>query len=167
MPLPVIITIGITAGAIAPTSTALAVPQPAWAALAVAGGRAFFGSPVRNLWLARNWLRFPHTQAAAGTAAVWPNAHHVAPVVAVNGDGTVTVADSWATHSVRMAGLTFVNPHGGSYEGPVYAERSQRRPVRQEAYFQRYRYAGATSTARIITDVQSRGRAIRGIAGSG
>lgn len=73
----------------------------------------FFGSPVRNLWLARNWLRFPHTQAAAGTAAVWPNAHHVAPVVAVNGDGTVTVADSWGTHAVSAARLTFVHPTNG------------------------------------------------------
>ena len=80
----------------------------------------FFGSSVRlfngmNLWLAREWLRFPHTSPAAGTAAVWPNGHHVAPVVAVNGDGTVTVADSWGTHAVRMARLTFVRPNGGRY----------------------------------------------------
>ena len=98
----------------------------------------FFGSPVRNLWLAANWLRFPRTQAAAGTAAVWPNRHHVAPVIAVNGNGTVTVHDSWGDHAVRMAGLTFVNPHG--YEDrPVYAER---RPSRQEAYLRRNHYAG-------------------------
>ena len=112
----------------------------------------FFGNPVRALWLAANWLRFPRTQAAAGTAAVWPNAHHVAPVVAVNGDGTVTVADSWATHAVRMAGLRFVNPHGGSGVGDdvryasrhrVLYARYERKPSRQEAYFQRNHYAGA------------------------
>lgn len=75
----------------------------------------FFGSAARlyhgvNLWLARSWLQFPHTMAAAGTAAVWPGGHHVAPVVGVNGDGTVTVRDSWGTHAVRMARLTFVSP---------------------------------------------------------
>jgi hypothetical protein len=75
----------------------------------------FFGSAARifhgmNLWLAREWLRFPHTSPAAGTAAVWPGGRHVAPVVGVNGDGTITVADSWGTHAVRMARLTFVNP---------------------------------------------------------
>ena len=57
-----------------------------------------------NLWLANDWLRFPHVAAAPGTAAVWPG-RHVAPVIAVNGDRTVTVRDSWATHKVRMAGL--------------------------------------------------------------
>jgi hypothetical protein len=34
----------------------------------------------------------------------------VAPVLAVNEDGTVTVRDSWATHRVRMTGLVFVQP---------------------------------------------------------
>jgi hypothetical protein len=63
-----------------------------------------------NLWLANDWLKFPHVAAAPGTAAVWPN-RHVAPVVAVHGDGTVTVNDSWnARHRVRMAGLVFVQP---------------------------------------------------------
>ena len=115
----------------------------------------FFGSSARlygghNLWLAGEWRRvFPHVAAAAGTAAVWPNGHHVAPVVAVNGNGTVTVADSWGTHAVRMAGLTFVNPHGGgSYEErPVYAQRS-RRLNRQEAYLRRNHYAGADTWER-------------------
>lgn len=64
-----------------------------------------------NLWLAKEWAAaFPHTSPAPGTAAVFGRGYHVAPVVAVNGDGTVTVADSWATHNVRISGLTFVNP---------------------------------------------------------
>ena len=81
----------------------------------------FFHSASRlfngaNLWLAREWAHvFPHVAAAPGTAAVWPGGHHVAPVVGVNGDGTVTVADSWGTHAVRMARLTFVRPGGGHY----------------------------------------------------
>jgi hypothetical protein len=69
----------------------------------------FFGHSVRDLWLARAWLKFPHTAPQAGVVAVWPG-RHVAPVVANNGDGTITVADSWATHRVRMAGLVFVDP---------------------------------------------------------
>lgn len=62
-----------------------------------------------NLWLANDWLRFPHVAAAPGTAAVWPG-RHVAPVIAVNGDRTVTVRDSWTTHKVSMAHLVFVQP---------------------------------------------------------
>lgn len=62
-----------------------------------------------NLWLADDWLKFPRTAPAPGTAAVWPH-RHVAPVLAVNHDGTVTVRDSWATHRVRIAGLVFVQP---------------------------------------------------------
>ena len=69
----------------------------------------FFGHSVRELWLAANWLSFTHVSAAPGTAAVWPNRHHVAPVVGVEGN-SVIVADSWGTHAVRMAGLTFVKP---------------------------------------------------------
>ena len=69
----------------------------------------FFGHSVRDLWLAKAWLKFPHTAPQAGVVAVWPG-RHVAPVVANNGDGTVTVADSWATHRVRVAGLVFVDP---------------------------------------------------------
>ena len=72
----------------------------------------FFGHSVRELWLANAWLSFPHVAPAAGTAAVWPN-RHVAPVIAANGDGTVTVRDSWALHRVRVGGLVFVNPRGG------------------------------------------------------
>ena len=69
----------------------------------------FFGHSVRELWLARNWLRFPRTVAHAGAAAVWPG-RHVAPVVGVPRPGYVTVADSWQTHDVRTAGLVFVDP---------------------------------------------------------
>jgi hypothetical protein len=72
----------------------------------------FFGHSVRRLWLANAWLAFPHVAAAPGTAAVWPN-RHVAPVLAADGDGTVMVRDSWAIHRVRVAGLVFVDPHGG------------------------------------------------------
>jgi hypothetical protein len=70
-----------------------------------------FGHSVRNLWRADAWLKFPRTTPHAGAVAVWPG-RHVARVVANNGDGTITVADSWATHRVRVAGLVFVDPRG-------------------------------------------------------
>lgn len=62
-----------------------------------------------NVWLANGWLAFQRVAPAPGTAAVWPG-RHVAPVVAVNGDGTVTVEDYFGTRTVRMAGLIFVDP---------------------------------------------------------
>ena len=64
----------------------------------------------RALWRVAEWLRFPRAEPAPGTAAVWPG-RHVAAVIAVHGDGTVTVNDSWNhAHRVRMAGLVFVRP---------------------------------------------------------
>ena len=71
-----------------------------------------FGHSVRELWLANNWLGFPRTTPAAGMVAVWPH-RHVAVIEEANGDGTVTVHDSWAVHRVSMRGLVIVDPHGG------------------------------------------------------
>lgn len=73
----------------------------------------YFGLPRAyhglNLWLANDWLHFPHVAPAAGTAAVWPG-RHVAPVVGVNEDGTVTISDNIGTRRVRASGLVFVSP---------------------------------------------------------
>jgi hypothetical protein len=74
----------------------------------------FFGRSVRELWRADAWLSFPHVAAAAGTAMVIPG-RHVAPVLKNNGDGTVTIHDSWADHLASIAGKVFVDPHGGRY----------------------------------------------------
>jgi hypothetical protein len=67
-----------------------------------------------NLWLANDWLRFPHVAAAPGTAAVWPR-RHVAPVVAVHNDRTgrpvaITTRESWGMRRVSLAGLVIVQP---------------------------------------------------------
>jgi hypothetical protein len=70
----------------------------------------FFGHSVRALWGAASWLQFPRSEAAAGTAAIWPNRHHVAAVVDVPGNGTVTIQDTRGMRTVRLAGLTFVRP---------------------------------------------------------
>jgi len=90
------------------TAAAMGGPCGCWAAYTLLGRLDHVWRGI-NLWLANDWLRFPHVEPAAGTAAVWPG-RHVAPVVAVNRDGTVTIRDSWATHRVRMAGLVFVQP---------------------------------------------------------
>jgi hypothetical protein len=36
-----------------------------------------FGAPIRALWLARNWLRFPPAEPAPGMIAVRRDGHHV------------------------------------------------------------------------------------------
>ena len=71
-----------------------------------------------NLWLANDWLRFPRTAAAPGTAVVWPH-RHVAPVVQVHNDKTgkavaVTTRESWGMRRVSLAGLVVVQPPGKS-----------------------------------------------------
>ena len=72
----------------------------------------FFGRSVRELWPVSAWLSlFPRTSPRPGVAAIWAG-RHVAPVIADNGDGTVTVADSWGTHRVSARGLIFVDPYG-------------------------------------------------------
>lgn len=74
-----------------------------------------------NLWLANDWLRFPHVPAEQATAAVWPG-RHVAPIVAGSyRDGSVIVRDYWGTHRVRTAGLIFVDPHAGKL--PTHRQR--------------------------------------------
>lgn len=64
-----------------------------------------------NWWLAGDWLRLPRAIPINGTAAVWNNRSHVAPVKFANRDGTVTVRDYWGTHRVRLALVTIVDPH--------------------------------------------------------
>lgn len=77
-----------------------------------------FGRPVRDLYLASNWYRFPRAAPAPGMAAV--RSHHVFIIRAVNGDGTVTAYDANSgghqtrVHRVSLAGYTVVNPRGAS-----------------------------------------------------
>lgn len=77
-----------------------------------------FGRPVRDLFLARNWFRFPKTEAASGMVAV--RRHHVFvlrqhiqgnvwEVYDANSGGRKT-----RVHHRSIAGHTIVNPHGGT-----------------------------------------------------
>lgn len=74
------------------------------------------GSPVRSLWLAANWFRFPRAAPGAGMAAV--RLHHVMAILEYHGDGTATVYDANSGHHLTrihrrsLAGYTIVNPRG-------------------------------------------------------
>ena len=73
-----------------------------------------FGRPVRELWLAANWYRFPRTMPTPGAVAV--RAHHVFVLEADLGGGVWQVYDAnsggHATriHARSIAGYTIVNP---------------------------------------------------------
>jgi hypothetical protein len=74
-----------------------------------------FGHPVRNLFLARNWFKFPRTNAAPGMVAV--RRHHVMVIRSVDANGNATVYDANSgghrtrVHRRSLAGYTVVNPH--------------------------------------------------------
>lgn len=75
-----------------------------------------FGAPVRSLWLAANWFRFPRTAPGAGMVAV--RRHHVMVLEADLGGGMWRVFDANGgrhmtfVHPRSLAGYTIVNPHG-------------------------------------------------------
>jgi hypothetical protein len=124
------------------------------------------GLSDRSLWLVRSWYRFPRAAAAPGMAALW-GTRHVAVIRAVNGDGTATVYDANSgggltrVHRVSLAGLTIVNPQGGSVPAAnepmprrLYAAANEPTPRREYAAARRiayrhhtvarYRYAAAS-----------------------
>lgn len=76
-----------------------------------------FGSPVRSLWLAANWFRFPRAAPGAGMVAV--RRHHVFVLEQHLGGTTWLAYDAnsgrHATriHARSIAGYTIVNPHAG------------------------------------------------------
>jgi len=78
-----------------------------------------FGKSVRELWLARNWYRFPRTSPAPGMVAV--RRHHVFVIREVRAPGLVLAYDANSggrktrIHLRRLAGYTVVNPRGSRY----------------------------------------------------
>lgn len=75
-----------------------------------------FGRPVRGLYLAANWLRFPRTIAAPGMAAV--RRHHVFVLEQHLGGSTWLAYDANSgrhltrLHPRSIAGYVIVNPRG-------------------------------------------------------
>jgi hypothetical protein len=75
-----------------------------------------FGHPVRELWLAANWFRFPRTSPAPGMAAV--RQHHVFVLERhLGGDRWLAYDANSGRHLTRLhprsiAGYAIVNPRG-------------------------------------------------------
>ena len=75
-----------------------------------------FGHPVRNLFLASNWFKFPRAHAAAGMVAV--RRHHVIYIEQVDGNGNATVYDpnsgghQTRVHERSLAGYSIHDPRG-------------------------------------------------------
>ena len=76
-----------------------------------------FGRPVRELWLAANWFKFPRAQPAAGMMAV--RRHHVSVLKTHLGGNTWQVYDTNSggrktrIHARSIAGYTIVSPREG------------------------------------------------------
>lgn len=74
-----------------------------------------FGRPVRDLWLAANWFKFPRAMPAPGMAGV--RHHHVFILEShVHGNVWVVYDANSGRHMTRIhersiAGYTIVNPH--------------------------------------------------------
>lgn len=75
-----------------------------------------FGTPIRALWLAANWFKFPRTSPAPGMVAV--RRHHVMVLESSLGDGVWQVYDANSgrhltrIHARSIAGYAIVNPRG-------------------------------------------------------
>lgn len=75
-----------------------------------------FGHPVRELFLAHNWFKFPRTSPAPGMVAV--RNHHVWVLESqVSGDTWIgydanSGGHQTRIHARRLAGYVIVNPHG-------------------------------------------------------
>ena len=73
-----------------------------------------FGRPMRNLWLAANWFRFPRAAPAPGMVAV--RTHHVFVLEQYLGDGMWMTYDANSGHHLTrmharsIAGYTIVDP---------------------------------------------------------
>jgi hypothetical protein len=77
-----------------------------------------FGRPVRELWLAANWFKFPRAAPGAGMVAV--RNHHVMVLETNLGGGVWWVFDANSgrhltrIHARSIAGYVIVNPHGAA-----------------------------------------------------
>ena len=75
-----------------------------------------FGRPIRSLWLAANWLRFPRAAPAPGMVAA--RRGHVFVIRQVLGGGRVLAFDANSggrktrLHIRSLAGFVVVDPHG-------------------------------------------------------
>lgn len=97
-----------------------------------------FGRPIRSLYLAANWLKFPRAACAPGHAAA--RSGHVFVIRHCYGDGTVLAYDANSgghqtrIHRVSLRGYRVVDPHGSRTK--AYSARRHRRGAQvAEAHF--------------------------------
>jgi len=126
-----------------------------------------FGKPVRDLWLAANWFKFPRTAPAPGTVAV--RRHHVFVLEQHLGGNTWLAYDANSgRHATRIhprsiAGYTIVNPRGVAVKYSHWTTSEQRKliemhtrgfPTREElaAAFPRHPPYSILATAKRLGD---------------
>ena len=79
-----------------------------------------FGHPVRELWLVRNWYRYPRAPAAPGNVAIL-GSQHVAYILQAYGDGTATLYDPNSgggltrIRRVSLRGWAVVDPQSSAH----------------------------------------------------
>ncbi|HLH11692.1 MAG TPA: hypothetical protein VKV77_07440 [Methylovirgula sp.] len=77
-----------------------------------------FGHPVRDLYLVRNWLRFPRGRAEPGNVVLF-GVRHIAYIMQTYGDGTAMLYDPNSggrltrIHRMNIAWADIRNPRGG------------------------------------------------------
>lgn len=85
-----------------------------------------FGHSVRELWLVRNWYRYPRAAAAPGNVAIL-GSRHVAYILQVYGDGTARLYDPNSgggltrIRRVSLRGWAIVDPHASVRRRYQYA----------------------------------------------
>ena len=85
-----------------------------------------FGRPIRDLWLAANWFRFPPARPAPGMVAV--RAHHVFAILRVIRPGVVLAYDpnsgghQTRIHPRSLAGYSVRNPNSSQAKAAPIAE---------------------------------------------
>ena len=78
-----------------------------------------FGHPVRELFLAANWFKYPRAMPAPGMVAV--RNHHVMYIMAVDANGNATVYDpnsgghQTRIHRRSLSGYSVRDPHGARF----------------------------------------------------
>lgn len=77
-----------------------------------------FGTPVRHLWVAANWLRFPRSAPSPGMAAARRGHVFILESHVAGNFWLVTDHNSGGgrsrLHVRSISGFTIVNPHGGA-----------------------------------------------------
>jgi hypothetical protein len=72
-----------------------------------------FGAPIRALWLAANWMRFPAAKPAPGMIAVRRDRHHVLAIIRIQGKQALIYNPNSGHHLTRIhwVRLSYLKAH--------------------------------------------------------